>query len=54
MNWSKINQELGWKPEHDFDQYLSLTVDWYTKNQDWWKRIKSGEYSKYYEKQYSK
>lgn len=54
MNWSKINKELGWKPEHNFDEYLALTVKWYNENQDWWKRIKSGEYSKFYEKQYSK
>lgn len=40
IDWSKINRELGWKPEHNFDEYLKLTVDWYLKNQDWWKRIK--------------
>jgi len=52
VDWSKINKELGWKPEHNFDEYLALTVDWYKNNQDWWKRIKTGEYLKYYEKQY--
>lgn len=40
IDWSKINKELGWKPEHNFDEYLKLTVDWYKNNQDWWKRIK--------------
>ena len=40
IDWGKINRELGWKPEHNFDEYLKLTVDWYLKNQDWWKRIK--------------
>jgi len=40
IDWSKINRELGWKPEHNFDEYLKLTVDWYLKNQDWWKRLK--------------
>jgi len=52
IDWSKINRELGWKPEVDFDTGLKLTIDWYLKNQDWWKKIKSGEYQKYYEKQY--
>jgi dTDP-glucose 4,6-dehydratase len=54
IDWSKINRELGWKPEVDFDTGLKLTVDWYLKNKDWWKKIKSGEYQKYYEKQYQK
>jgi dTDP-glucose 4,6-dehydratase len=54
IDWSKINRKLGWKPEVDFDTGLKLTVDWYLKNQDWWKKIKSGEYQKYYQKQYQK
>lgn len=52
INWSKINKELGWHPKYDFDDALKLTVDWYIKNQDWWKKIKTGEYLNYYKKQY--
>jgi len=52
MDWSKINRELGWKPEYEFDDWLKLTVDWYMKNQDWWRRVKTGEYQKYYKQQY--
>jgi dTDP-glucose 4,6-dehydratase len=40
VDWSKINRELGWKPEHGFDEYLKMTVDWYKNNQEWWRRIK--------------
>ena len=40
IDWNKINRELGWKPERNFDEYLKITIDWYLKNQDWWKRIK--------------
>jgi dTDP-glucose 4,6-dehydratase len=54
IEWSKINREISWKPEADFDTGLKLTVDWYLKNKDWWRKIKSGEYQKYYEKQYNK
>jgi dTDP-glucose 4,6-dehydratase len=54
IDWSKINRKLSWKPEVDFDTGLKLTIDWYLKNQDWWKKIKSGEYQKYYQKQYQK
>ena len=42
IDWSKINRELGWKPRHNFAEALQLTIDWYTKNQDWWMRIKYG------------
>jgi dTDP-glucose 4,6-dehydratase len=28
------------------------TIKWYKENQDWWKRVKNGDYQKYYEKQY--
>lgn len=40
VDWSKINKELGWKPEHNFDEYLKVTVDWYMNNQNWWKKLK--------------
>jgi len=53
IDWTKIHHELGWQPKHNFEQALRETIDWYTKNQDWWKRVKSGEYQSYYKKQYS-
>jgi len=40
MDWSKINKELGWKPAHDFDEWLVKTIEWYKQNESWWKRIK--------------
>ena len=40
IDWTKINQELGWKPKYEFDKALKLTIDWYIKNQDWWKGLK--------------
>lgn len=40
IDWSKINHQLGWKPEHNFDEYLKITIDWYQKNQNWWKKLK--------------
>jgi len=50
---SKINKELGWKPSVTFEQGLERTIDWYLSNEQWLKNVTSGEYSKYYEKQYS-
>jgi len=53
VDWTKIKDELGWKPKYDFDSWLEKTVEWYKDNQNWWKNVKDGEYQKYYEKQYS-
>lgn len=52
IDWSKIKNELGWNPLHSFDEWLGKTIEWYKENQDWWKRVKSGDYQKYYKKQY--
>lgn len=52
IDWGKINKELGWEPKYDLDEALKITVDWYRKNEQWWKKIKSGEFKEYYEKQF--
>jgi dTDP-glucose 4,6-dehydratase len=49
---SKIKNELGWIPSYTFENAIADTIDWYLKNENWWKRIISGEYQKYYEMQY--
>ncbi len=50
---AKIRNGLGWEPSYHFDEYLKYTVDWYLTNEKWWHRVKSGEYLKYYETNYS-
>jgi dTDP-glucose 4,6-dehydratase len=50
---SKINKELGWKPSVTFEQGLEITIDWYLANTSWLNNVTSGEYSKYYKKQYN-
>ena len=52
MDINKSKQELGWSPRVDFRTGLAKTADWYKNNQDWWKKIKNGEYQKYYHEQY--
>ena len=54
VNWSKIKNELGWEPQHTFEEWLSKTVEWYKENENWWKQVKSGEYQEYYKNQYGK
>jgi dTDP-glucose 4,6-dehydratase len=54
IDFSKIKSELGWEPKTNFDEGMKKTVEWYKKNEDWWREIKSGEYMKYYERQYAR
>jgi dTDP-glucose 4,6-dehydratase len=49
---SKIERELGWRPAIPFAEGLRETVAWYKANADWVAGIRTGEYMKYYEKQY--
>ncbi len=53
VDWSKIKR-LGWEPKHDLNTWLIKTVEWYKENETWWKRVKSGQYKKYYKKMYGK
>ena len=49
---SKIQKELGWAPLYTFERGIHETIEWYVQNQQWWKRIISGEYKEYYKKMY--
>jgi dTDP-glucose 4,6-dehydratase len=49
---SRLKHELGWEPLLTFEKGLSLTVDWYFANEAWLQDVASGDYLKYYEKQY--
>jgi len=42
VDWSKINTELGYSPQHTFDLGLAETVACYRDNRSWWEPIKSG------------
>ena len=50
---SKIQKELNWEPSLQFEEGLSLTLDWYMKNQDWLDNVTSGDYQNYYQTQYT-
>ncbi len=49
---TKINEELGWKPEVTFEEGLEKTVNWYLENQEWLNNVVCGDYLNYYKKQY--
>lgn len=37
IDTEKIEKELQWKAKSNFDDKLKYTIDWYIKNQNWWK-----------------
>lgn len=44
LDTSRIAREFDWHPTRSFSEGLQMTVDWYLSNEDWWKRILSGDY----------
>lgn len=42
---SKIERELGWKPEETFESGIRKTVEWYLNNKQWWSRVLDGSYA---------
>jgi dTDP-glucose 4,6-dehydratase len=40
----KIERELGWRPLETFETGLRKTVQWYLDNEQWWRRVLSGDY----------
>ncbi len=50
----KLKRELGWQPEHSFEEALNATIDWYVENREWWQRIleRDEEYRRFWEAWY--
>src|SRR3989344_4495773 len=40
MNYGKIKRDLGWQPTVTLEEGLAKTVEWYRKNELWWKMLK--------------
>lgn len=47
-----ILKELGWRPRVSFEEGLKKTIRWYLDNSVWLDHCKSGEYLKYYDRNY--
>jgi len=50
---SKLESELGWKPQENFESGLRKTVLWYMEQERWMNHLLSGEYQYWAQKQYS-
>ncbi|MCS7301859.1 MAG: dTDP-glucose 4,6-dehydratase [Candidatus Kapabacteria bacterium] len=53
IDCTKAERELGWTPTVTFEEGLAWTVEWYLHNRAWIESVRSGEYRRYYEQQYS-
>jgi dTDP-glucose 4,6-dehydratase len=52
MDFSKLKKDLNWQPQITFEEGIKRTINWYVDHQEWWQRIKTGEYLDYYERMY--
>ena len=48
----KIERELGWKPAETFETGMRKTVQWYLSNQDWVRKVQSGDYLTWLDRNY--
>ena len=49
----KLQRQLGWEPQLQFEEGIEITARWYLKNREWLESVTSGEYENYYRKMYS-
>jgi len=48
-----VARDTGFVPEVCFGEGLTQTVRWYQENVEWTRRVRSGEYRDYYQKNYA-
>ena len=54
IDCTKIKRELSWQRKMTFEQGLAATIQWYLSNPAWIDGIKSGDYLKWIDNNYSK
>ncbi|AWK90179.1 dTDP-glucose 4,6-dehydratase [Azospirillum thermophilum] len=42
---TKLQTELGWRPQQTFETGIRATVSWYLENRSWWERLSARGYS---------
>jgi dTDP-glucose 4,6-dehydratase len=50
---TKLEKELGWKPQETFETGIRKTVEWYIANETWVNHVVSGDYKNWVQKQYA-
>jgi dTDP-glucose 4,6-dehydratase len=51
---TKLQTELGWKPEETFETGIKKTIQWYLDNKKWMENVTSGEYQKWIDTYYNR
>lgn len=51
---TKLQTELGWKPEETFETGIKKTIEWYLDNKKWMENVTSGEYQKWIDTYYNR
>lgn len=49
---SKVERELGWRPQETWESGLAKTIQWYAENTEWIARARDGAYRDFYARQY--
>lgn len=49
---SLVETDLGWRPSETWESGLAKTIRWYSENDEWLARARSGAYRDYYRQQY--
>jgi dTDP-glucose 4,6-dehydratase len=52
MDVTRAERELGWTPEHSFEEGLIQTVRWYSENGEWLESVRSGAYRTFMQRWY--
>jgi dTDP-glucose 4,6-dehydratase len=52
IDCTKMETELGWLPQIPFERGIAETIEWYKSNASWVAAIRSGEYQRYFARQY--
>ena len=53
LSSEKLMKQTGWQARMEFEHGLAATIEWYKNNQTWIDRVRSGEYLKFYQQNYS-
>jgi dTDP-glucose 4,6-dehydratase len=46
IDFSKIKNELCWRPSYSFEEGMEQTVEWYLNHQEWCENVTSGKYQR--------
>ena len=46
MDFTKLRNEFGWRPNESFESGIRKTVDWYLENADWCRDVQQGRYDR--------